>query len=195
MICQTTSWLYNRSVKRDAESTRQRILEAATAEFAQYGIAGARIDRIAEAASSNKSMIYTYFESKDGLFEAVFNALMEQHMDQVPLDVNDLPEYAARVYDQNQKHPELFRMISWDWLERGAVGTFAQVVVESMSAKMEQISRAQLEGVIDNHFSPEVLLDLILALTRPRPDVAPDKRTHKQRRAAIKDAVQSLLQQ
>ena len=58
---------------RDAEATKARLLEAATAEFAAYGIAGARIDRIAAAASVNKQMIYAYFGSKDALFDVVFS--------------------------------------------------------------------------------------------------------------------------
>ena len=44
-------------MKRDATATRQRILDHATAEFARYGIAGARVDRIAAAAGSNKAML------------------------------------------------------------------------------------------------------------------------------------------
>ncbi|ABY22864.1 transcriptional regulator, TetR family [Renibacterium salmoninarum ATCC 33209] len=35
---------------RDAQATKQRLLEAAVQEFSQYGIAGARVDRIAAVA-------------------------------------------------------------------------------------------------------------------------------------------------
>ncbi|MEV4894943.1 helix-turn-helix domain-containing protein, partial [Nonomuraea sp. NPDC055795] len=48
-----------------AEATKSRILQAATAEFAAYGFAGARVDRIAQAASVNKNLIYVYFTNKD----------------------------------------------------------------------------------------------------------------------------------
>ena len=37
----------------DAQATRQRLLDAAAAEFAAFGFAGARVDRIAAAAKSN----------------------------------------------------------------------------------------------------------------------------------------------
>ena len=43
---------------RDAEDTKRRIFEAATAEFADHGIAGARVDRIAARAGANKQLIY-----------------------------------------------------------------------------------------------------------------------------------------
>ena len=59
---------------RDAERTRHAILAAATAEFAEHGLAGARVDRIAEVSGANKRMIYYYFKSKDDLYLAVLEA-------------------------------------------------------------------------------------------------------------------------
>ena len=56
---------------RDAAATRRRILTAAKAEFANNGLGGARVDEIAERADANKRMIYHYFGSKEGLFQAV----------------------------------------------------------------------------------------------------------------------------
>ena len=59
---------------RDADATRERLLLAAREEFAQAGLGGARIDKIAAAADANKQMIYHYFGSKDGLFAAALEA-------------------------------------------------------------------------------------------------------------------------
>ena len=70
---------------RDAEATKARILDAASAEFAEHGIAGARVDRIAAAADANKSLIYAYFGNKDGLFDAVFEALVASTVEEVPI--------------------------------------------------------------------------------------------------------------
>ncbi|MFD6108194.1 TetR/AcrR family transcriptional regulator, partial [Nocardia salmonicida] len=53
-----------------ADATKARILQAATDEFATYGIAGARVDRIAKTAGANKNLIYIYFGGKDQLFDA-----------------------------------------------------------------------------------------------------------------------------
>ena len=52
-------------------SRRQRILAAAEAEFAKHGFAGARVARIAEVADVNKQLLFHYFQSKTGLYEAV----------------------------------------------------------------------------------------------------------------------------
>ena len=62
---------------RDAEATRRRILEAGRAEFARYGLGGARIERIADAARTNKRMLYYYFGNKEGLFLAALEATYE----------------------------------------------------------------------------------------------------------------------
>src|SRR5438105_15743629 len=55
---------------RDPERTRQRILDAATGEFARYGLGGARVDRIARRSGANKRMLYYYFGDKENLFLA-----------------------------------------------------------------------------------------------------------------------------
>jgi AcrR family transcriptional regulator len=56
---------------RNPEATQKRILKAAKAEFAKFGLGGARVDRIAQRATANKRMIYHYFGSKEDLFRAV----------------------------------------------------------------------------------------------------------------------------
>ena len=56
---------------RDADRSQQAILAAARDEFAQHGLGGARMDRIAERAGLDKRLIYYYFENKDSLFSAV----------------------------------------------------------------------------------------------------------------------------
>lgn len=63
---------------RDAEATQARILEAAEDEFARYGLAGTRIDAIAGRTSVTKAMIYYYFESKEGLYQAVMQRIGSQ---------------------------------------------------------------------------------------------------------------------
>jgi AcrR family transcriptional regulator len=63
--------------KRDPEGTRRRILEAATEQFSSLGLAGARVDAIASAADTNERMLYYYYQSKEGLYVAVLEAMYE----------------------------------------------------------------------------------------------------------------------
>ena len=182
-------------MKRDAQATRQRILKAATAEFSRYGLAGARVDRIARAAESNKAMIYAYFGSKDGLLDMVAADLI-LHLQDVPFDTGDLPEYAARVFDRYQQHPELMRLVNWDRLERGGEHAQTEEGRKALDRKLVAVRQAQQDGVIGNYFPAQLLLELMFALIELRPTLTEDpldEPTHTARRQAIRDAVARLI--
>ena len=68
----------DRAAGRDPAATQAAILAAATEEFARNGLAGARVDRIAERAGINKRMLYYYFGNKDELFGAVLESEYER---------------------------------------------------------------------------------------------------------------------
>ena len=57
------------------QARRTAILDAAVAEFSSHGYHGARIERIAASGNVNKQLIFHYFGSKDGLYEAVVTEL------------------------------------------------------------------------------------------------------------------------
>src|ERR1700689_2118295 len=107
---------------RNVEATQERILKAALAEFSAYGIAGARVDRIAETAKCNKNLIYIYFKDKENLFTTVLNRhLMRVHEEQ-PFTPDDLPGYAVKVFDFAMANPDLMRLIAWSELEKKGSG-------------------------------------------------------------------------
>ena len=107
---------------RDASATRARILDAAVEEFSARGFAGARIDRIAEAASANKRLIYVHFGNKDGLFEAALDHVLSAMAEAVPLTEDDLPGYAGAMFDHLLERPEAARLSAWRKLERPGAG-------------------------------------------------------------------------
>lgn len=107
----------------DVESTKRRLLDAGAAEFSQYGLAGARVDRIAKAAGVNKERIYSYFVDKAGLFDAVAADELGRIATDVPLDghgATAVAEYAGRMFDHLCENPQLSRLLAWEGLERGA---------------------------------------------------------------------------
>ncbi len=90
---------------RDADRSQSTILAAARDEFAEYGLGGARMDRIAQRASLNKRLIYYYFEDKEKLFQAV--------LEQAYLNIREA-ERALRLLD----HPPaeaLRRLVEFTW--------------------------------------------------------------------------------
>ncbi|HEY5051033.1 MAG TPA: TetR family transcriptional regulator [Acidothermaceae bacterium] len=149
---------------RDSAATKARILKAATAEFAERGLAGARVDRLAASAGANKQLIYAYFGSKEGLFDATLEANLETLLDGVPFDALDLRGYARRLFDFNVAHPELARLARWHSLERPGMFMQLPVTGASLSRKIAALAAAQKAGRIDDTLPPPQLLVMLLAV-------------------------------
>ena len=110
---------------RDAEASRARILDAATAEFAAFGLAGARVDRIADVAGANKRMLYYYFGNKEALFLAVLERTYANiRQAESELRLLDLaPDVAIRrlvqfTWDYYVGHPEFITLLNNENLYR-----------------------------------------------------------------------------
>lgn len=146
------------------EATRQRLLDAALAEFAEFGIAGARVDRIATAAASNKAQLYAYFGSKDRLFDTVFFASLHRIVDEVPIDPRDLGGWAVRLYDHYLDRPDLVRLATWQRLERNPRGLLVDSEKRLDGGKLEAIAEAQREGIV-REGDPFDLMALVIAMS------------------------------
>ncbi len=103
----------------DTERTKRLLLEAARAEFAEYGIAGARVDRIAAKAGVNKERIYGYFGNKEKLFNVVLVGAMTELADQVRPGEGPIGEYVGRVFDFHRRDPALLRLLMFEALHHG----------------------------------------------------------------------------
>jgi AcrR family transcriptional regulator len=93
--------------RRDAALTRERILDAATAEFADKGFSGARTDGIAAAAGANIRMLYHYFGSKEDLYLAVLERVYADIRTQeraLHLDTRDPLDGMTRLIDFTFSH-------------------------------------------------------------------------------------------
>jgi len=111
---------------RDLAATRARILAAAAGEFAEKGLEGARIDRIAERSAANKAMIYYIFGNKEALHLAVLENLFEEKTRNLDAELlaglPSLPSLLAALsayLDAFLKNPDATRMILHD-LSAGA---------------------------------------------------------------------------
>ena len=111
---------------RDPVRTRASILASATAEFARFGLGGARVDRIAARAGANKRMLYYYFGDKDGLFLAALEeryahirnaerSLRLEHLDPRQ-SVRRLVEFTWRYF---LEHPEFMTLLNSENLHQG----------------------------------------------------------------------------
>jgi AcrR family transcriptional regulator len=155
----------------DAAATRSRLIEAAVREFAAYGLAGARVDRIAVGAAANKRAIYDYFRSKEGLFDAAVDRVTGDLIDAVPLRDNDLPGYAGELFDYLQRHPEAVRMLSWRRLERPQAGPR---IAASFTDRLTAVRDRPQPGVRDHAIDPVDLVILAIGLANAWELSAPD---------------------
>ncbi|TXN30048.1 TetR family transcriptional regulator [Lacisediminihabitans profunda] len=130
----------------DATETKRRILAAAHAEFAEYGLAGARVDRIAESASANKRSIYVHFGPKETLFDIVIEQTIAQLEVEVPFTADDLPGYGGRLFDFIVAHPLLGRLSVWAQLERAEATT---VETAAYAAKVAALAALGDAGAVD----------------------------------------------
>jgi AcrR family transcriptional regulator len=115
-----------RGKPRDADATREMILSAATAEFAEKGLFGARVEEIASRTSTSKHMIYYYFASKDGLYAAVLERAykefrtVESDIDFDTLDpVEAMARLAGSTFDTHLAHPHVIRILMSENLDYG----------------------------------------------------------------------------
>lgn len=104
---------------RDADRSQGTILAAARDEFAEYGLGGARMDRIAERASLNKRLIYYYFEDKETLFQAVLeHAYRDIREEERQLNLLDVPPAQALrrlvefTWNYYLAHPEFLTLLN-----------------------------------------------------------------------------------
>ena len=179
--------------RRDAAASKQRLLTAAATEFVTHGVAGARVDRIAAAADANKRLIYDYFGDKDGLFDAVLERFTEDAVGAVPIDANDLPAYAARLFDYHCDHPDLLRLVTWARLEGRTTPSAQEQRRASYRRRAAAIEDAQRAGTVTSALTGSQLLDLIESLavgwTAAARGVLATPRQLKAERAAQRQAI------
>ncbi len=147
------------NARRDPDRTRQRILDAATAEFARYGLGGARVDRIAARASANKRMLYYYFGNKDDLFLAVLEgsyarirsaerALDLEHL--APLDA--LQRLVQFTWEYFIAHPEFLTFLNSENLHKGRHVRKSKRVREMHSPLVQTIAEILRRGEREGSF-------------------------------------------
>ncbi|RLP78440.1 TetR/AcrR family transcriptional regulator [Xanthobacter tagetidis] len=162
--------------RRNAAATRQRILEAAMAEFSDHGFSGSRIDRICATADVNVGMIYHYFGNKDDLYLAALEASYKiiRELEQT-LDVNGLdPVTAMRrliemTFDFLAGDPHFVRLIMNENLMMGRTARRSQTIPHLtqplLSSLRTILKRGQTLRVFHKDIDAENLYVSILGLS------------------------------
>jgi TetR/AcrR family transcriptional regulator len=145
------------------EESRAAILRAAAYEFAEYGIAGARTDTIAQEAQVNKALLYYYFKDKETLYGAVLDDAfsgLKKTVFQV-LD-SDLPPrekilaYAGAYFDfiaSNQLYPRLMQREMMRARE-GQSPHIEKVIKNYIQPIFLRVSEVMRQGIAEGQFRP-----------------------------------------
>lgn len=183
-----------------ADSTRERIVAAAMQEFADRGIAGARVDRIAQNARTSKERVYAYFRSKEALYDHVAEREMTALVEATDLDPADLPGYAGVLFDHFVERPDHYRLITWGRLELAESSTVSDPLSRTIESKLAQLRAAQRSGLVDSSWDPIDILALINQIAATwvgQPEIAAAapsaSSTLKRRRAVVVSAVECLF--
>ena len=143
---------------RDSTATIDDIIAVATREFAERGLAGARIDDIANAMQTSKRMIYYHFGSKEGLYLRVLeDAYRRIRAIEAELHLEDLPPEAALrrlvafTHDYQLAHPDFVRLVMTENIHRGAYLAQSEAIqrlnVPAIEAVRGVIARGVATGV------------------------------------------------
>ena len=188
----------------DTEGTKRRILEAAVDEFARLGPDGATIDRIARTAGVNKERVYNYFGDKRGLFSAVLRSELAKVAQAVPVEsfaVEDVGDYAGRVFDYHEAHPALSRLMRWEGLSFEGEVPDESLRRTYYGYKVRAVERGQQQGTVTTALAADHLAFLVLALAgwwSAVPQVArmltgeDDAHERERRRASVVEAARRL---
>lgn len=113
--------------KNDPQRTQDDILEVATEEFSTHGLAGARVDQIAERTRTSKRMIYYYFGSKEALYLAVLERSYRKIRTlEADLELANLPPeealrtLVATTFDHDEANPDFVRLVSIENIHHAA---------------------------------------------------------------------------
>jgi len=115
----------NQPATRDADRTRQRILDAAFARFVERGFADVSMREIAEQSGVTKSLIHHHFGSKKALWDAVKDRAFGRYADEQMAELENAENPDADLLERGvvnyfrflRDHPQVVRLLAWTHLE------------------------------------------------------------------------------
>jgi AcrR family transcriptional regulator len=160
---------------RDAQRTRANIIAVATAEFAEFGLAGARMDRIARRTRTSKRMLYYYFGDKSGLYQAVLLSYYEKlRCAEQALDLKRKPPLLALrmlvefAFDFHREYADVARLVMVENINKGRHMPKRAAVAPEDAAALESVNdilrRGEREGVMRDGLNALHLYATIIAL-------------------------------
>ena len=157
--------------KRNAQKSRQRLIDAAIEVFSRHGPKGATIDEICDTAKLNKRLAYHYFGNKEGLYKEALRTIYNQFFDlEVELGSMLLPaEELLQVLVTNyyafiHANPNFVKMISYENLNYGRSARKLKLP-DSKSSIFTALELALKKGQAEGRFRSDIdIPDLLMTI-------------------------------
>jgi len=196
------------------EPAEERILAAATNEFANKGFYGARTQHIADAAGLNKAMLHYYFRSKENLYQKVLSSVVSTVFNQLKEIFLKETSSATRldrivdVYlDTFSRNPKFIYLILRDLIDGGE--RFKKILLKFHETDLTPFKLLDLASE-NSDMSPEKFLHLFvntvsmclfpfiidpLLITLQKFDAGQVKKFKDERRSAIKEMLKAYFKE
>jgi AcrR family transcriptional regulator len=157
----------------DPDRTMANIIDVATHEFSEKGLAGARIDVIAEAMNTSKRMIYYYFGNKEGLYikvlEAAYSRIRriesELHLEDLSPE-EGLRKLVAFTVDYQRANPDFIRLVMNENIHRGEYLAQSAIIQQLNVPAISAVQAVYERGVAAGVFRPGVTpVDLHMSIS------------------------------
>ena len=153
--------------KRDGDTTKRQVLEAAKKIFAEHGFAGTSLASIAKKSGISDGLILHHFKSKENLYETVLNDLSREYYEAI-IKVDRTagnPEQAAfemlrNTFEYWNKDSVYSRIAMWAFLEKRL--SLIEGEKELTKSLAENIRQMQANDLVDERFSPFALLAMTI---------------------------------
>lgn len=162
--------------KRNPEKTKQAILAAATAEFCNHGLKGARVDAIAARSKSNIRLMYQYFGNKTDIYRAVLEQVYAHIRTEErnlklggyePIDgMRRLIDFTFTFFGEHHEYVTLINnenMLQAKFASKSA--TIKSLTLPLVTTIKDLLSRGQRSGVFRKQVDPVQLYTSITALS------------------------------
>ena len=149
------------TVKDRRSQTIDRILQAATKEFAEAGFAGARVDEIAKSAGVNKATLYYHIGDKQALYAQVVHHLFGNAVVQFNRNItaaqspqDNLKAFIQTIAGMVDLHPELAAIMLREQASGGK--HFPEMVAQDLAQVLGILTKILDDGVRSGTFRKTV---------------------------------------
>jgi AcrR family transcriptional regulator len=139
--------------QRDAERSKQQLLDAAVVEFGAHGFSGARVSEIAARAGVNKQLISYYFGGKQGLYRAVADGWRASEPT-ITATAETLGEVVGAYARATIEQPDMLRLLIREGVDRDTGGNDEEAQYARFQGMLADFRRRQEDGELASDLDP-----------------------------------------